>query len=301
MLDYSSLVAVAAVIREGSFERAALALHVTASAVSQRVKLFEERIGAVLVVRGQPCMPTELGARLCRHAELVGMLEADLGAGLSAGATTRAAGAATVERPTLRVAVNADSLATWFIAALARFAEQENALLDVAIDDQDYTAEWLRRGRVVAAVGAHGTAVPGCRSVRLGALRYLATASPEFVRRHFAAGVNAETLRRAPSLVFNHKDQLQARWLRRVCRQTVAAPRHWLPSTQAFVDATVAGLGWGMNPAPLVDALLASGRLVELVPGQTLTVPLYWQYSRLKVPMLERLTRIVQTTARERL
>ena len=52
------LAALAAVIRTGSFERAAQQLHVTPSAVSQRVKLLEERLGTILVVRSCPCGST---------------------------------------------------------------------------------------------------------------------------------------------------------------------------------------------------------------------------------------------------
>ena len=74
MLDYASLSAVAVVIREGSFEGAARALNVTPSAISQRVKQLEERVGGVLIVRGQPCTPTEMGRLICRHVEQVGML-----------------------------------------------------------------------------------------------------------------------------------------------------------------------------------------------------------------------------------
>ena len=65
MLDYTSLEALATVLHEGSFERAARRLHVTPSAVSQRVKQLEERLGQVLVQRGSPCTGTEAGQRLC--------------------------------------------------------------------------------------------------------------------------------------------------------------------------------------------------------------------------------------------
>lgn len=300
MLDYALIRALAAVVREGSFDRAAQALHVTPSAVSQRIKLLEERVGTVLVVRSQPCTATEVGAHLCRHAELVGMLEDDLhgtlqrvqgraqGGGLDGGS-----------RPVLRVAVNADSLGTWFMGALAAFAaESPNALLDVALDDQDHTAEWLRRGQVLAAVTSLAEPVQGCRSRPIGRLRYVATASPAFVERHFADGVTPRALRAAPALRFNEKDQLQHRWLRRVTRQSIEPPTHRFPATQAFVDGVLAGLGWGMNPLALVRPHLDSGRMVELLPGRPIDVPLYWQDSRLAVPMLERLGACVARVAK---
>jgi LysR family transcriptional regulator, chromosome initiation inhibitor len=294
MLDYASLAAVAAVVREGSFERAARTLNVTPSAVSQRVKQLEERLGSVLIIRGLPCTATETGRMLCSHVEQVGLLEQELRGALPKLAHTGAHDG----RITLRVAVNADSLGTWFMGALSQFTAQEEALVDVALDDQEHTVEWLRSGEVLAAVTAHAQPVQGCNTVSLGRLEYLAVASPEFVRRHFPHGVTAAALAKAPSLRFNRKDRLQGQWARRLVRREVEIPTHWFPSTQAFIDASVAGIGWGMNPIALVREHLGSGELVELVPGRRLAVALYWQHTRLQVPMLSRLTRAVAQAAR---
>src|ERR1700753_3821693 len=140
MLDYASLSAVAAVVREGSFERAARTLNVTPSAVSQRIKQLEERLGGVLIVRGRPCTATAMGRSICRHVEQVGMLEHELQGTLPRLAEARE------EKITLRVAVNADSLGTWFIGAMAEFLKSDPVLLDVASDDQEHTQEWLRAG-----------------------------------------------------------------------------------------------------------------------------------------------------------
>lgn len=292
-LDANLLRTVATVVREGSFERAARVLHVSPSAVSQRIRLIEERMGTVLVVRGQPCLATEAGARLCRHAETVALLEDHLRRDLPA-LGPELAGTA---RATIRVAVNADSLGTWFVDALASFAREDDALIDVLIDDQDHTSTWLRRGHVLAAVTSVAQPVQGCKSRRLGALRYCATASPAFVARWFPTGFSADAAARAPSLVFDQNDRLQENWVRRVLRRDVMLPAHRLPSSQAFVSAAVAGIGWGMNPLPLVHDHLAAGRLVEVVPGRPLDVMLYWQVANLPIPLLETLTRhILQVT-----
>ncbi len=294
MLDYASLSAVAVVVREGSFEGAARALNVTPSAISQRVKQLEERVGGVLIVRGQPCTPTEMGRLICRHVEQVGMLEHELH-----GALPKLAPHESHEpRVTLRVAVNADSLGTWFIQAMAKFLETDQALLDVAIDDQEHTQEWLRTGDVLAAVTANPQPVQGCESIPIGKLKYCAVASPEFVQKHFADGVTAAALATAPSLRFNRKDRLQAQWVRGVCRRNVDIPTHWMASTQAFTDASVAGIGWGMNPQSMVASHLRDGSLVELVPGRLLSVPMFWQHTRLQMPMLARLTNAVIAASR---
>ncbi|GMG93083.1 LysR family transcriptional regulator ArgP [Cupriavidus metallidurans] len=292
MLDYAALSALAVVIREGSFERAARALNVTPSAISQRIRLLEERVGCALVVRDQPCRATETGRRLCQHVDRVRLLEQELQGALPALAPEG------VTRVALPVAVNADSLATWAAPAIATFAAAHPVLMEVAVDDQDHTTEWLRSGAVLAAVTGTGRPAAGCNSRPLGAMRYLAAASPAFMQRYFADGVGAGTLAEAPSLVFNTKDELQVRWARRLCHRHVELPRHTLPSSQAFVTAALAGMGWGLHPQALVAPYLANGTLVELVPGAPLDVPLHWQYARAASGLLDGLSREVLAAAR---
>lgn len=294
MLDYSSLRAVALVARTGSFEKAAHAMHVTASAVSQRIKQLEERMGVVLIVRGNPCVATEKGEWLCRHMDHVGMLESELFQRLPALADSGVAR----EPVTLNIATNADSLGTWFLDAVSKFTGGSDYLVNIAVDDQDHTVEWLRAGRVLAAVTAHDKPVQGCRVTPLGVLRYHATASPDFMARHFAEGVTSASLSRAPGLTFNQKDRLQANWIRKVLGKDVSYPTHWLPSTDGFVKASLAGMGWGLNPVQLVAEHLTAERLVEVVPGTPLDTPLYWQVNRLAAERLKGLTDAVVGTAR---
>ncbi|KAA0970929.1 LysR family transcriptional regulator ArgP [Aureimonas fodinaquatilis] len=288
MIDYANLSAVAAVVRTGSFEKAAQSLNITASAVSQRVKLLEEKLGTSLVVRGQPCTATPAGNRLCRHLEDVGLLEnnlrADLGALVPAGPW-----------PTIRIAVNADSLATWFIKALAQTNE---LLFELIVDDQDHSADWLRKGEVAAAVTASPVAVRGCDILPLGSLRYFATATPQFVATWFADGVNEGTLQNAPSICFDKKDELQSRWIKQQTGKHFSLPVHWMPSSHAFIDGALAGLGWGMNPELLISEHLAAQTLQKLPPGTPLDTPLYWQYSRVIGKTLAPLTKAVTETAR---
>lgn len=295
MLDYAALSALAAVVREGSFERAARALHVTPSAISQRIRMLEEKVGCALVVRETPCRATETGRRLCQHVDHVRLLEQELQTALPALAPQGAA------RVPLPVAVNADSLATWLAQPLADFAAQHPVLMEVAVDDQDHTTGWLRSGAVLAAVTATARPAAGCNSRPLGAMRYVAAASPAFVARHFSAGVGAGSLAQAPSLVFNAKDELQERWVNRLCHRQVQLPRHTLPSSYAFVTAALAGMGWGMHPQSMIDGYLKAGTLVELVPDTPLDVPLHWQHARAASGLLEGLTTEVLAAARKAL
>ena len=293
MLDYAGLEALAAVVREGSFERAARRLHVTPSAVSQRIKQLEERAGQVLVLRGTPCTGTEAGRRLCLHVEQVALLENELrrsNPGLLPDTPI----------PTLRLAVNADSLSTWFMDAMAAFTAGGPELLELCLDDQEHTAERLRRGEVIAAVTASGTSIAGCNSWPLGRMRYVAAASPGFMARHFAQGLSAAALAHAPVMVYDRKDRLPQQWLQaNGLGGRTHAPQHFLPSNFGYVRACEVGMGWGIHPTGLIGPQLAQGSLVELLPGTALDMPLYWTHPRSAQAALERLTRCVMAAARQ--
>jgi LysR family transcriptional regulator (chromosome initiation inhibitor) len=300
MLDAEQLAALAAVIHEGSFERAAGTLHVTRSAISQRVKALEERLGHVLVRRGSPCTATAIGERVFRHARQLALTESELLEALPGDPLSREGAAGGVRAPprTVSLAVNADSLATWFIAALAPFAEGGRLAFDLHVEDQDHSADLLRQGRVMGAVTADPKPVQGCAVVPLGAMRYRAVASPAFRRRWFPAGLTPDALAAAPMLVFDRQDALQHRFVRRYTRRRLAPPVHWIPSSQGFVEAASVGLGWGMNPESMVREGIAAGRLVDLAPKEPQDVALYWQHWRLEVAMLASLTAAVREAAR---
>ena len=297
MLDYAGLEALAAVLGEGSFERAARRLHLTPSAVSQRIRQLEERTGQVLVLRGAPCTGTEAGRRLCLHGEQVALLENEL----------RRAHPALLQpddhspAPTLRLAVNADSLSTWFMDAMAAFTVGGNELLDICIDDQEHTAQRIRQGDVLAAVTASAAPIAGCNLWPLGSVRYVAAASPAFVARYFAAeGTTAAAMAQAPMMTFDRKDRLQEQWLQQqglLGRRQ--APRHFVPSNDGFIRACEVGMGWGMHPAALIARQCRAGTLVELLPGTGMDMALHWVHTRAAQAGLERLTQCVMAAARD--
>ncbi len=294
MRDYMQLAALAAVLREGSFERAAEALGVTPSAVSQRIKLLEDAAGSVLVLRGKPCTATRVGERYYRHALQVELLESDLAEELGRAATLTKGAAA----PPVSIAVNDDSLATWVLPALAKFAEETGLCVKLEVDDEAHTAEWLRTGRVLGAITAEATPVQGCRVEPLGTMRYRATASPAYVRRWFSGGVTRAALRKAPALFYDRRNALETRYVDRVLGfRSVPLRAHWIPSSAAFVDAALLGLGWGINAEILVHEHLRRGRLVDLVPGKAMSVSLFWQHWRLESATLGALTRALTRQA----
>ena len=277
MIELVALRALAMVLRLGSFERAARELHVTPSAISQRVRALEDRLGCMLVVRASPAEATPEGARLYRHFLQIELLEADLREDLQPLAEVDPVGPRSIP-----IAVNADSLATWVLPALADFHARTGDTVALQVDDQDHTREWLKNGTVIGAVTTAAEPLAGCRVDALGQMSYVAAVSPAFRARYFEGRTLVEGFRSAPMLVFNQKDLMQHRFLRQVAGEDCHPPQWWGFSTQSFLEAGLIGMGWGLHPRPLVAEMLADGRLVDLCPGHSLTITLYWQSWRLE-------------------
>ncbi|RJQ77998.1 LysR family transcriptional regulator ArgP [Pseudonocardiaceae bacterium YIM PH 21723] len=283
-----------AVVDEGTFDAAAAALHITPSAVSQRIKILEQRTGRVLLMRTKPVRPTESGQVVVRFARQLAALERD----------TQQALGITGEGPArLSIAVNADSLATWFLPALTRVPQDPPVCFELHREDESHTATLLREGRVLAAVTSSAEPVTGCSVRLLGLSRYLPVASPRFVARHLSARPLEHCLPEAPLIVFDRRDDLQDRFARSLTRgRTAAGPiRHHVPTSEGYCDAVAAGLGWGLVPEPQSAPLLRSGALVELVPGRWVDVPLYWQQWKLDVPALALVAETIAAAAAESL
>jgi LysR family transcriptional regulator (chromosome initiation inhibitor) len=293
-LDLGQLRALRATVAEGTLEAAARALHVTPSAVSQRLKALETATGRVLLVRSKPVQVTVSGEAVLRLARQVDLLTAD--AVRELGDAPAASGES---RPvTLPIAVNADSLATWVLPALAPLAG--SCVFDLHREDQQHTSALLRRGTVMAAVTAHAEPVPGCSSTRLGGMRYRPMATPAFVSRWLADGVTSAALAGAPVVVYDRDDDLQHRWLRERAGADLGPPQHFVPSSADYVSAVRLGMGWGMVP-DLQRTADDEGRLVELDPDGAVDVVLYWQQWRLRSPSLDRVADALLAAARVQL
>lgn len=279
----------AAVVDEGTFDAASVALGVTPSAVSQRIKALETNVGRVLITRTKPVRVTGPGAAMLRLARTTTRLADDTAYDLGL------AGTAGFAR--LPIAVNADSLATWFLPALARMPARHRAVFDVHIDDQDKTYELFTSESVLAAVTSIDRPVAGCTVTALGTMRYRAVAAPDFAAAALPGGVTAAAAAGAPLVVFNRKDTLQHRFIQQVTGESVTPPAHYLPSSTDFLNGIRLGMGWGLAPELQVAADLASGALVPLAPDRPMDVALYWQVWPLDSPPLRALTEVVRAAA----
>jgi LysR family transcriptional regulator (chromosome initiation inhibitor) len=280
-LDPAALDCLAALADDGSFERAAQRLAITQSAVSQRLRGLEQAVGQLLVVRSRPLRLTEPGKVLLRAARQWQAVRADV---------ARELGESLRSQARLAIAVNADSLATWVLPALDDLVQQglkEGFGLELVVDDQDFTHEWLRQGQVLGCVSTVAKALKGCEITPLGAMRYIAVASPAFVASELggdaACGLDAQNFARVPFLVFNRKDDMQAQWVARAFG--VRGPRlneRFVPSSEAYVRAAVMGWGVGVVPELQVRDALTAGELLALRPEVGIDVALYWHQWKLR-------------------
>jgi LysR family transcriptional regulator (chromosome initiation inhibitor) len=285
-LPAGQLATLLAIAEHGTFEAAARELAITPSAVSQRVRALEAAVGQVVVQRTTPCRPTVAGEVLLRLARQYRLL----------GEETRAA-LDDVGLPTgLAVAVNADSLATWFRDVLGEVATWEGVALRLHVEDQAWSADLLRRGEVLAAITSDPTPVQGCRVTPLGSMRYRPAASPSYVARWPSRGRGrGHDWAAMPLVRLNEKDDLQHDLL---AARGVAPPPvvHRVPTSGDFLEAVRRGLGWGLLPEHQLRPGLADGSLVR-IGADVVDVPLHWMRWRLDSPLLDRLGTAVMTVA----
>ena len=295
MFDPVALECLAAIIEEGSFERAAQRLNITQSAVSQRLRSLEAQVGTVLLVRSRPLRATPAGQLLLKHTKQLRLLRAGLEMDLKDLAPSSSGGTREGER--ISIAINADSIATWALDALSDLSRQ-GLPIEIIADDQDFTHEWLRSGQVLGCVTTLRQALRGCRVAPLGAMNYLAIAAPQYARKHAPAGLSAQNFRDMCFIAFNRKDDMQAEFVGRALGlKRVALKQTFVPSSEGQVRAVLAGWGVSVVPELLVRGLLEQGRLVNVAPNRLQPVALYWHCWNLQSELLDALSRALTRAA----
>lgn len=284
MFDYKLIEALAMVAREGSFDKAAKALFITQSAVSQRVKLLEELFGQVLIARTTPPQVTPAGRQLLKHYLQVKRLEDDL---MEEIGDPENGGFASIT-----VGVNADSLALWFLEAVRPLLLEEQVVLEIRVADQEQTHRLLKDGEVMGCISSQELPMQGCRIEYLGEMNYRMMATPEFSAQWFPNGFTVKDVCCAPALMFDRKDDLHYKFLDQAIGEVPAKlPIHYVPSVEKYADFLTFGVAYGMLPDQQSRPMVNNGKLVDLSPGHLVSVKLYWHCWSLKSQLLERFTK----------
>ncbi|WP_035061410.1 HTH-type transcriptional regulator ArgP [Andreprevotia chitinilytica] len=289
-LDPKQTEAFRAVIDTGSFEQAASRLHLTPPAVSQRVRALESALGNALIVRSRPCRATRVGQQLLQYLRRATLLEQDFIADLAEEQGTPL---------TIMLALNADTLGTWFFPALSDVLIRERVLLDLTVEDQDHTYALLETGMAIGCISTEPKPMRGCFAEPLGVMRYRLVASADFRKRWFPDGMSRDTARNAPVLAYTRKDMLQSSFLlSHFGLPDGAYPCHYVPGTEPHFHAIRRGLGYGMMPELLLGDVLASGKVVDLAADHPVDVALYWHAWKVQSPRMEYLSKQIVTAAR---
>lgn len=280
------------VIEYGTFEAAADILRISASAVSQRIKAMEQTAGRVLLRRSNPVSPTATGEvvlRVARQSEyLAAELERELG---------DEAGDQTVS-----IAINADSLAIWFLDVVKHLAAEDRIFCDLRREGEFHTSALLRSGEVMAAVTSQPEPIPGCVVERLGDARYWVVASRTFVDTYLPdvlqGKMTAEQLNSAPVVEYDRKDvahSMARGVLERAygLEQGDVSPSIYIPSSPDYARAVIEGIGWGIVPQEQCAEGLANGQLVKLA-SEPVDIPMYWQRWNINSRVMERVTERVR-------
>jgi LysR family transcriptional regulator (chromosome initiation inhibitor) len=287
-LNYYSLEALEAVVREKSFSLAAEALHITQSAVSQRIKELERLVEQPLIVRSPEIRPTKAGLEALAHFKKVSMLEDEL---KSSWLSKR--------RPmgpqTISIALNTESLSTWFIDAVSAVVSKGDIVLELLIDDQERTIKMLQSGRVWGCVTSVARPPFGCASTLLGKMVYRCAATPAFKGRYFAGGIDARSLLAAPAAIYGDEDYMHDNFLRKLFKRYKDGrpTAHHIPSPEGLVDFALKGMAFALLPEFSIKEHLKSGRLVDLIPGKPLRLPLYWQTQELQTKLTREFSEII--------
>lgn len=290
MFDYKLLEALACVLHEQGFDNASRKLHITQSAVSQRIKLLEDQAGQILVTRTVPPQATRYGKQLLKHYMQVKSLEADIERSLE----TKPKNGFQV----FPIGINADSLATWFFPAVSAFLKQQNILLDLKVDDQDETHKLLRNGEVSGCISSEKAPVQGCRVTTIGTMNYRLAATKDFIQRYFPEGVDEKSVQLAPAVIFNRKDDLHDTFLKKHFNRPIRQiPVNYVPSSETFVRMVLAGLAYGMIPDLQGMEYIRSGRLLDMVPSCHVSVTLYWHRWNLSSKLLDDFSRSIVKNA----
>jgi LysR family transcriptional regulator (chromosome initiation inhibitor) len=284
MLDNRLIEALALVVQEGGFDKAAKALYITQSAVSQRVKLLEELTGRVLIARTTPPQATLAGRKFLKHYLQVKRLEDDLMGEMN---ETDNKGFTTIA-----VGVNADSLAFWLLEAIDPFLLEEKVLIDIRVDDQEQTHRMLKDGEVMGCISIQDQPIQGCQIEYIGRMNYRLLATPEFAAKWFPNGLTIEDVRRAPALIFDRHDELLHKLLYQTFEEVPASiPAHYVPSVEKYAEFIALGHAYGTLPDQQSKPLIQNNQMVDLSPDYHVAVKLYWHCWNLKSDVLEKLTR----------
>lgn len=256
---FAGLESLVAVVEAGSFSKAAERLGIAKSVVSRRIGLLEQHLGVHLLRRTTRSLSlTEPGQAFYRRAVRI---LAEL-----AEAEQSVSDTSTELRGRLRIAAPLSFGLHHLTGALNEFL-REHPGIELDLDLNDREVGLVEEGFDMAVrIGSLRDSSLVAR--RLGTVRFVTCASPDYLARH-GVPERPEDLSEHVGLHYANLAPAQA-WVfaRGSTEPVVSIPNVRLRANNgdALAAAAVAGLGIVNTPTFIVDELIACGRLVALLP-----------------------------------
>lgn len=281
-LDYNSLLALKAVVEQGSFIKGAAAMEVTQSAISQRIKALESIVGGPVINRGPKISLTDAGEYLLNHLDQVFDLEQKLAEKIPQ---------LDLKQSPIRIAVNADSLATWWFKNIAGLSKDLNIRFDIISADQDQALSKMANGEVIACLCSNEDSLSGARAIKAKTMNYRMYATQAFIDKHFSNSSFNKSVAEAPAVIYDRHDKLHDRYLA-AAGYNGAYPYHKVPSVEGIAQAIINGLGYGLLADEQAEALSTSSDLINIKNNFFIEVDLYWHYWRNSSGLLEKFSEL---------
>jgi len=261
MLDLNDLRLFALIAEHGGLARASRALNLPKSTMSRRLSGLEAQLKSMLVERSSDTFElTDFGRRFLLHCQKVA----------SAGYAAEASFPKDDEKPSGNVRVSVSSMFRGAAGRLACDIARRHAGIDMVLEIADRDDDQVRDGFDVTVRLHRGQLRDSLlKQRRLGTTALRAVAAPQFVRRKGLPSC-PESLVHFDLIAFDPGREWQNLRFHsdgRTEGEIMHAPRIRSHDLDMVLDAIRSGTGIGIVPDLACAALVAEGRLVDVLPG----------------------------------
>lgn len=258
----------------GNFTKASERLHITQSALSQRVLNLEEELGVTLFIRErQGARLTDSGEKLLRYCVAKDAIEKETIEDLKRSSSGEISG-------TIRIGGFSSIMRSFILPALSSILHKnENVRLSFISREMDELPGYLRRGEIDFMVLSTELSHHGFETIDLGVERNVLIEKRGY---------------KGPNVYLDHdeNDQVTAKYLKMINLKTQYT-RNFMDDVYGLIDGVKNGLGRAVVPRHLVDG---DGEL-KIISDKELKIPIYLHYY--SQPYYSKLHALVVKTLKE--
>lgn len=283
-ISFHALKALEAVCSCGSFQKAAVQLRITQSAVTQRIQQLEDQAGSMVMTRTNPPHLTEVGEKLMKFTKQYIALESELLDSIN--------NTTSPHTQKISIALNYDSMSSWFLPTIKEVLKRKSVLIECVLQHEKRTIDALRAGKVGLAISSDPKPIVGGEAVKIGTLRYLCVGTKSIKGVLSRSKGLKHFFQTAPTVFFSNDDYVCEQFYRGFSLESAQLPHHIIPSNAELYELIRSGLCYGLAPEPQAREDLKRGALINLSPKHEVHVDLYLHYWRQGTALYQELVSI---------